>query len=90
MAGEIGCIGVVADVKGEAVAFYEKVGFEALRISAGELGERCLSVNGECLYSGDRVLFTRNSRLYGVKNGSRRLNCLWTLRGRRLTRLGVS
>ncbi|MBW3534109.1 MAG: GNAT family N-acetyltransferase, partial [Gemmatimonadetes bacterium] len=40
MAGDIGCVGVVVDAKPEAVAFYEKLGFETLEVEAGHLGER--------------------------------------------------
>ena len=36
----------------------------------GELGKRSLTVEGTKLYENDRVLFTKNSRLYGVKNGN--------------------
>jgi ATP-dependent exoDNAse (exonuclease V) alpha subunit len=40
------------------------------RILAGELGKRCLRVGSYDFRGGDRVLFTRNSKLYGVENGS--------------------
>ncbi|MCX6378982.1 MAG: relaxase domain-containing protein [Armatimonadetes bacterium] len=40
------------------------------RRHAGKLGEDKVSIAGELVYVGDRVLFTRNSRLYGVKNGT--------------------
>lgn len=36
----------------------------------GGLGKRSITVEGVKLYENDRVLFTKNSRLYGVKNGS--------------------
>jgi len=39
------------------------------RFSAGKLGEDSVSVNSERVFSGDRILFTKNSRLLGVKNG---------------------
>lgn len=40
MADDLGCVGVVVDAKPEAVAFYEKLGFVALDVVAGELGDR--------------------------------------------------
>lgn len=40
------------------------------RKTQGELGSRSLTVNGTHFYENDRILFTKNSRLYGVKNGS--------------------
>lgn len=39
------------------------------RYNAGELGERSTRVDRETVFEGDRIVFTRNSRLYGVKNG---------------------
>jgi len=35
----------------------------------GELGKKSLHIGGNRLYEGDRVLFTKNSRLYGIANG---------------------
>jgi ATP-dependent exoDNAse (exonuclease V) alpha subunit len=40
------------------------------RMRDKELGTRSITLDGAKLYENDRVLFTRNSRLYGVKNGS--------------------
>lgn len=40
------------------------------RRSAGELGQNRVYLSGETFYEGDSILFTRNSRLYGVKNGT--------------------
>lgn len=40
MAADFGCVGVVVDAKPEAVAFYEKLGFVALAVGAGQLGDR--------------------------------------------------
>jgi GNAT superfamily N-acetyltransferase len=40
MATEMGCLGVVVDAKPEAVGFYEKLGFIALDVVAGQLGDR--------------------------------------------------
>jgi conjugative relaxase-like TrwC/TraI family protein len=39
------------------------------RFRAGKLGAVSVSVNGEAIFAGDRVLFTRNSRMFGVRNG---------------------
>lgn len=40
MAGDMGCYGVVADAKPDAVGFYERLGFVALEATAGQLGDR--------------------------------------------------
>ena len=40
------------------------------RMLAGELGKHALAVAGSDFFSGDRVVFTRNSKRYGVQNGS--------------------
>ena len=40
METDFGCIGVVVDAKPEAVVFYEKLGFVALNLVAGQLGDR--------------------------------------------------
>ena len=40
MARDFGCVGVVVDAKPEAVAFYEKLGFVPLEVTAGQLGDR--------------------------------------------------
>lgn len=40
------------------------------RMVAGGLGKQALSVEGSDFHRGDRVLFTRNSKWYGVQNGS--------------------
>ncbi len=40
------------------------------RADAGELGRARILVQGQEFHEGDRLLFTRNSRLYGVKNGT--------------------
>ena len=39
------------------------------RLAAGVLGEESLRVGGSVLHVGDRVLFTRNHRKLGLKNG---------------------
>jgi GNAT superfamily N-acetyltransferase len=40
MALRVGCVGIVVDAKPEAVAFYERYGFEALEVLQGHLGDR--------------------------------------------------
>lgn len=40
------------------------------RMLAGGLGKQALGIAGSDLHHGDRVLFTRNSKRYGVQNGS--------------------
>jgi GNAT superfamily N-acetyltransferase len=40
MAADMGCYGVVVDAKPDAVGFYEKLGFVALGVRAGQLGDR--------------------------------------------------
>jgi ATP-dependent exoDNAse (exonuclease V) alpha subunit len=40
------------------------------RTLAGALGTQSVSVGGSDFHCGDRVLFTRNSKRYGVQNGS--------------------
>ncbi len=40
MADQTGCVAVVVDAKPDAVAFYEKYGFEAFEMTSGELGDR--------------------------------------------------
>jgi GNAT superfamily N-acetyltransferase len=40
MAADMGCLGVVVDAKPEAVGFYRKLGFDALEVVAGALGDR--------------------------------------------------
>jgi len=40
MARDFGCVGVVVDAKPEAVAFYKKLGFVPLEVTAGQLGDR--------------------------------------------------
>jgi hypothetical protein len=38
MASSLGCIGVVADAKPEAMDFYKQYGFEPLEVLQGALG----------------------------------------------------
>jgi GNAT superfamily N-acetyltransferase len=40
MATDMGCLGVVVDAKPEAVGFYKRLGFIALEVVAGQLGDR--------------------------------------------------
>jgi len=58
---------ILVGTNGEARALNEKA--QLKRFSAGKLGADSLSLNGEAIFVGDRVLFNRNSRLYGVRNG---------------------
>lgn len=40
MADDFGCVGLVVDAKPDAVGFHERLGFVALAVVAGELGDR--------------------------------------------------
>jgi GNAT superfamily N-acetyltransferase len=40
MKQRVGCVGVIADAKPEAVSFYQRYGFEPLAAIAGQLGDR--------------------------------------------------
>jgi GNAT superfamily N-acetyltransferase len=40
MARTVGCLGVVVDAKPDAVSFYERLGFRALEVRGGALGDR--------------------------------------------------
>jgi conjugative relaxase-like TrwC/TraI family protein len=40
------------------------------RMLAGQLGKQALAIDGSELHRGDRIVFTRNSKQYGVANGS--------------------
>jgi GNAT superfamily N-acetyltransferase len=42
MAADFGCVGVLVDAKPDAVAWYDRFGFEAVGLVAGELGDRPL------------------------------------------------
>jgi len=44
-------------------------GAQEKRLQVGALGERALRRGEERFYVGDRIVFGRNSRLYGVRNG---------------------
>ena len=75
---------LVADWKEDKTALHEKLiltgtnqeariinrRIQEERAEAGEVGKEKLAVNGETYRANDRLLFTRNSKLYGVKNGS--------------------
>jgi Ti-type conjugative transfer relaxase TraA len=52
------------------------------RLSNGELSEAFMPVGTDSLHVGDRVLFTRNSSLHGVNNGT--LGCVTAIKGTRL------
>lgn len=43
---------------------------QAMRYSEGKLSDHGLEASGYTIHAGDRVVFTRNSSLYGVQNGS--------------------
>jgi conjugative relaxase-like TrwC/TraI family protein len=58
-------------------------GAKRLRLESGELGASFANISGEIIHENDRVLFTRNSRLHGVSNGS--LGTLINVEGSRLT-----
>jgi len=59
---------ILTGTNGEAAAINRII--QAERAQAGELGEARAVVEGQVFRPGDRLLFTRNSRLYGVRNGS--------------------
>jgi hypothetical protein len=40
MSADMGCIGVAVDAKPEAVTFFGRLGFIALDVTSGELGDR--------------------------------------------------
>jgi len=42
---------------------------QSLRRDKGELGRRSMKIDGTRMFEGDRVLFTKNSNLYGIVNG---------------------
>lgn len=52
----------------EAHALNEKA--QLKRFSKGQLGQDSIVVGGERVFTGDRILFTRNSREQGVRNGN--------------------
>lgn len=59
---------ILTSTNNEARALNERI--QASRKEAGELGVLWLAENGERFYSGDRVLFGQNFKLYGVSNGT--------------------
>lgn len=44
LADEVGCVGLLVDAKGDAVPFYERFGFEAVTLLAGEVGDRPIPI----------------------------------------------
>ena len=58
---------ILVGTNSDARALNEKA--QLKRFTAGKLGEESIQVGNERLFTGDRVLFTRNSRLHGVRNG---------------------
>lgn len=59
------------------------LGAQAARLAGGELGAISIRVGTETIHENDRVLFTRNSRLYGVSNGT--LGTVTAIKGARLS-----
>ena len=51
----------------EAKSINEKA--QLKRFSAGKLGEDSVQIGSDRAFTGDRILFTRNSREHGVRNG---------------------
>jgi Ti-type conjugative transfer relaxase TraA len=58
---------ILAGTKAETGALNQQV--QEARHSRGELGELSIKIKESILYENDRVLFTRNSKMYGVNNG---------------------
>ena len=58
---------IIAGTRAESSELNRQAQFR--RDERGELGTKSLKVNGENLHINDRVLFTRNSKKYGVNNG---------------------
>ena len=65
---------IITGTRAEAFALNRKA--QSKREEAGELKKESIRVNGENLHINDRVIFTRNSKKYGVNNGD-----LGTVRG---------
>ncbi len=65
---------IITGTRAESFALNRKA--QLKREEAGELEKESIRVNGETLHINDRVLFTRNSKKYGVNNGD-----LGTVRG---------
>jgi ATP-dependent exoDNAse (exonuclease V) alpha subunit len=59
---------ILASTNGDATILNRMA--QVHRMLEGTLGKRCLTVEGSDFHHGDRLLFTRNSKQYGVKNGS--------------------
>ncbi len=58
---------ILAGTKAETGALNRQV--QEARQGRGELGELSIKIKESILYENDRVLFTRNSKMYGVNNG---------------------
>ncbi len=65
---------IIAGTRAEVSALNRQA--QVKRDERGELGTESIKVNGETLHINDRVIFTRNSKKYGVNNGD-----LGTVRG---------
>lgn len=59
---------IITGLRVEAATLNRKA--QMVRIEAGELGDKKLHINGQTIFENDRILFTRNSRMYGVGNGT--------------------
>lgn len=40
MLEKVGCVGIIVDAKQDAIAFYEKLGFEQFEILIGQMNDR--------------------------------------------------
>ncbi len=58
---------ILAGTKAETEALNKQV--QEARQGRGELREHSIKIKESTLYENDRVLFTRNSKMYGVNNG---------------------
>lgn len=58
---------ILVGTNSEAKRLNEQAQLE--RFSAGKLGSESIKIGNERAFIGDRILFTRNSRMYGVRNG---------------------
>jgi Ti-type conjugative transfer relaxase TraA len=58
---------ILAGTKAETRALNRMA--QEMRQVKEELGEKSINVNGQIVFENDRVLFTKNKKLYGVNNG---------------------
>jgi len=59
---------ILTSTRDEASELYRRA--QQIRARRGDLGAARIRVDGQAFHAGDRVLFTRNSRTYDVKNGT--------------------